>query len=176
MLKIYVYIYANNKENFEMIRKCELRESETIHEIINDAAQAYKGVIPDDCWKEPYMSKKDLLQEIEAGVQFWGYLEDGQLIGVMGIQDVADVSLIRHAYVRTKKRNSGIGGKLIAHLKTLTNKPLLIGTWAAANWAIGFYEKHGFKVVSIEEKNSLLKKYWNVSERQIETSVVLAQE
>lgn len=158
-----------------MIRKCELRDSETIYEIINDAAQAYKGIIPDDCWKEPYMSKEHLLQEIEAGVQFWGYLEDGQLIGVMGIQDVADVSLIRHAYVRTEKRNLGIGGKLIAHLKTLTNKPLLIGTWAAANWAIGFYEKHGFKVVSIEEKNSLLKKYWNISERQIETSVVLAQ-
>ncbi|KUO72029.1 MAG: GNAT family acetyltransferase [Desulfosporosinus sp. BRH_c37] len=158
-----------------MIRECEPRQSETIYEIVNDAAQAYKGVIPVDCWNEPYMPIEELLHEIKEGVQFWGYEEDGKLLGVMGIQDVDDVSLIRHAYVRTEKRNSGIGGKLITHLKTLTNKPLLIGTWSAANWAIRFYEKHGFKVVSIEEKNNLLKKYWNVSERQVETSVVLVQ-
>jgi len=122
------------------------------------------------------MPKEELLHEIKHGVQFWGYEEDGKLIGVMGLQDVDDVALIRHAYVRTEKRNSGIGGKLITHLKTLTNKPLLIGTWAAADWAIKFYEKHGFKAVSIDDKNYLLKKYWNISEHQVETSVVLAEE
>ena len=159
-----------------MIRECVPSESETIYEIVNDAAQAYKGVIPVDCWNEPYMPKEELLHEIKHGVQFWGYEEDGKLIGVMGLQDVDDVALIRHAYVRTEKRNSGIGGKLITHLKTLTNKPLLIGTWAAADWAIKFYEKHGFKAVSIDDKNYLLKKYWNISEHQVETSVVLAEE
>ena len=158
-----------------MIRECEPLESETVYEIVNDAAQAYKGVIPVDCWHEPYMPKDKLLHEIKEGVRFWGYEEDGKLLGVMGLQDVDDVSLIRHAYVRTEKRNSGIGGKLISHLKTLTNKPLLIGTWAAADWAIRFYEKHGFKVISLEEKNNSLKKYWNISERQLETSVVLAE-
>ena len=158
-----------------MIRECEPLESETVYEIVNDAAQAYKGVIPVDCWHEPYMPKDELLREIKEGVRFWGYEEGGKLLGVMGLQDVDDVALIRHAYVRTEKRNLGIGGKLIAHLKTLTNKPLLIGTWVAADWAIRFYEKHGFKVVSLEEKNNLLKKYWNISERQLETSVVLAE-
>jgi len=121
------------------------------------------------------MPQEELLHEIKEGVRFWGYEEDGQLLGVMGLQNVDDVVLIRHAYVRTEKRNSGIGGKLITHLKSLTNKPLLIGTWAAADWAIRFYEKHGFKVVSIDEKNNLLKKYWNITERQVETSVVLAE-
>lgn len=158
-----------------MIRECEPGESETVYEIVNDAAQAYKGAIPVDCWNDPYMPKEELIHEIKNGVRFWGYEEDGQLLGVMGLQNVDDVALIRHAYVRTEKRNTGIGGKLITHLKTLTNKPLLIGTWAAADWAIRFYEKHGFKVVSIEEKNSLLKKYWNITERQVETSVVLAE-
>ncbi|UWG98974.1 GNAT family N-acetyltransferase [Dehalobacter sp. DCM] len=158
-----------------MIRQCEPSESEILYEIVNDAAQAYQGVIPIDCWNEPYMPKEELLHEISQGVRFWGLEEDGQLLGIMGIQDVNDVTLIRHAYVRTERRNSGIGGKLISHLKTLTNKPLLIGTWAAADWAIRFYEKHGFKVVSIEEKNNLLRKYWNISERQVETSVVLAE-
>lgn len=135
-----------------MIRQCEPLESDTVYEIVNDAAQAYKGVIPVDCWHEPYMRSDELLHEIREGVRFWGYEEDGELLGVMGLQDVDDVALIRHAYVRTEKRNSGIGGKLIGHLKTLTNKPLLVGTWAAADWAIRFYEKHGFKVVSLEEK------------------------
>ena len=139
-----------------MIRLCELSESEIIFNIVNDAAQAYKGIIPVDRWKEPYMTKEKLQHEIEEGVEFWGYEEDGQLQGVMGLQLVDDVTLIRHAYVRTVKRNSGVGGKLLSHLKTLTNKPILIGTWAAADWAIRFYEKYGFKVVSKEEKNILL--------------------
>lgn len=158
-----------------MIRQCLLSESEIIFDIVNDAAQAYKGIIPIDRWKEPYMSKEKLLHEIEEGVEFWGYEEAGQLLGVMGLQLVDDVTLIRHAYVKTVKRNSGIGGKLLAHLKTLTNKPILIGTWAAADWAIRFYEKHGFKVVSVEEKNILLRKYWNIPDRQVDTSVVLVE-
>ncbi len=149
-----------------MIRSCGLREHEIIYNIVNDAAQAYKGIIPADRWKEPYVSKEKLLHEIEEGVEFWGYEEDGQLQGGMGLQLVDNVTLIRHAYVRTVKRNSGIGGKLLSHLKTLTKKPILIGTWAAADWAIRFYEKHGFIVVSTEEKNILLKKYWNIPERQ----------
>lgn len=112
---------------------------------------------------------------IGEGIEFWGYEEEGQLLGVMGLQQVDDVTLIRHAYVRTIKRNSGIGGKLIHHLKTLTDKPILIGTWAAADWAIRFYEKHEFRVVPTEEKNILLKRYWNIPDRQVETSVVLAE-
>lgn len=158
-----------------MIRLCELNESEIILNIVNDAAQAYKGIIPMDRWNEPYMTKEKLQHEIEEGVEFWGYEEDGQLLGVMGIQLVNDVTLIRHAYVTTVKRNSGIGGKLLSHLKTLTNQPILIGTWAAADWAIRFYEKYGFKVVAMEEKNTLLRKYWNIPDRQVETSVVLAE-
>lgn len=158
-----------------MIRLCELNESEIILNIVNDAAQAYKGIIPMDRWNEPYMTKEKLQHEIEEGVEFWGYEEDGQLLGVMGIQLVNDVTLIRHAYVTTVKRNSGIGGKLLSHLKTLTNQPILIGTWAAADWAIRFYEKYGFKVVGMEDKNTLLRKYWNIPDRQVETSVVLAE-
>ncbi len=158
-----------------MIRLCDSSESEIIFTIINDASQAYKGIIPVDRWKEPNMTKEKLLHEIEEGVEFWGCEEDGQLQGVMGIQLIDDVALIRHAYVRTVKRNSGIGGKLLSHLKTLMNKPILIGTWAAADWAIRFYEKHGFRVVSKEEKNIFLKKYWNIPDRQVETSVVLAE-
>jgi len=121
------------------------------------------------------MPLEELLHEINEGVEFWGYEEDGKLLGVMGLQQLVDVTLIRHAYVRTAKRNLGIGGKLITYLKNLTNKPLLIGTWTAADWAIRFYEKHGFKVVSIEEKNRLLRKYWKIPERQVETSVVLVE-
>ncbi|MEJ5311654.1 MAG: GNAT family N-acetyltransferase [Anaerolineae bacterium] len=144
--------------------------------IINDAAQAYRGVIPADRWHEPYMSREELRHEIEAGVRFWGYEEDGVLVGVMGIQDVQDVTLIRHAYVYIARRGQGIGSKLLTHLRTLTERPILIGTWAAATWAIRFYEKHGFRQVSWEEKERLLRTYWYIPERQVETSVVLAQE
>jgi GNAT superfamily N-acetyltransferase len=164
-----------------MIRPCETDDLETIYEIVNDAAQAYKGIIPADRWHEPYMPREELQHEIDAGVQFWGYEEDAgdtfgvALIGVMGIQDVQDVTLIRHAYVRTARQGQGIGGKLLSHLLTLTERPILIGTWAAATWAIRFYEKHGFRLVSEEEKNRLLKKYWALPERQVETSVVLAE-
>ena len=120
------------------------------------------------------MSREKLRHEIEDGVVFWGHEESGALAGVMGLQDVQDVTLIRHAYVRTANRNQGIGGKLLTHLRTITDRPVLIGTWADAVWAIGFYEKHGFRVVDRDEKNVLLKKYWNIPERQVETSVVLA--
>jgi len=143
-------------------------------EIINDAAQAYKGVIPDDCWHEPYMPLEELEHEIHAGVRFWGYEEGGALIGVMGIQDRGDVDLVRHAYVRTSSRSKGVGALLLKHLEVTTQKPVLIGTWAAATWAIRFYEKHGYRLLSREETVQLLKKYWSISERQLETSVVLA--
>ena len=159
-----------------MIRLCEETDFETIYQIINEAAQAYKGSIPADCWKEPYMPRDELRHEIDAEVQFWGYEEEGELLGVMGIQDVLDVTLIRHAYVRTAKQKEGIGGKLLSHLRTLTSRPILLGTWADATWAIRFYEKHGFRVVTVEEKTRLLKKYWSIPDRQIETSVVLVEE
>lgn len=159
-----------------MIRKCDDTDFETIYEIVNDGAQAYKGVIPADRLKEPYMDRDELRHEIDAGVEFWGYEEAGELLGVMGIQHVLDVTLIRHSYVRTARQNKGIGGKLLLHLRTRTSRPILIGTWADASWAIRFYEKHGFRVVTVEEKNRLLKKYWSIPDRQIETSVVMAEE
>jgi N-acetylglutamate synthase-like GNAT family acetyltransferase len=159
-----------------LIRQCGERDIDAVHEIINDAATAYKGVIPVDCWHEPYMSMDYLRHELDAGVVFWGYEENGELTGVMGIQHVQDVTLIRHAYVRTIYRNKGIGGKLISRLKSLTSRPVLVGTWKAADWAVRFYEKHGFCLVTIEEKDRLLRKYWSISDRQTETSVVLADQ
>jgi N-acetylglutamate synthase-like GNAT family acetyltransferase len=156
-----------------VIRRCSPHDFEAMYEIINDAAQAYKGVIPDDRWKDPYMSREYLQHEIVSGVAFWGYEKDGALRGVMGIQDVQDVTLIRHAYVRTSWRNHGIGGKLINHLMTMITRPALVGTWAAAAWAIRFYERHGFRLVVWEEKERLLRKYWSIPERQTVTSVVL---
>lgn len=156
-----------------MIRMCNRMDVEEIYLIINDAARAYKGVIPDDRYHEPYMSMEELNHEISDGVEFWGYEENNKLLGVMGIQDKKEVSLIRHAYVRTNQRNIGIGTKLLSHLTTLTNQPILIGTWEAADWAIKFYLKNGFTLVLPDEKKKLLKTYWNIPERQIETSVVL---
>jgi GNAT superfamily N-acetyltransferase len=145
-----------------------------VHEIINDGASAYKGIIPVDRWHEPYMSVEELQAQIEDGVKFWCYVDGEQIIAVMGIQNKEDVTLIRHAYVRTAARNKGIGGKLLQHLSTLVTTPILIGTWADASWAISFYEKHGFRLVSFNEKEQLLRKYWNIPLRQIDTSVVLA--
>lgn len=158
-----------------MIRLCKEEDFDLVYSIINDGAMAYKGVIPADRYHEPYMSREELRHEIGAGVVFWGYEEEGELAGVMGIQDVKDVTLIRHAYVRTAKRNRGIGGKLLAFLRGRAKRPLLIGTWADAYWAVSFYEKHGFRLVTPEEKDRLLKKYWTIPERQVETSVVLAE-
>jgi N-acetylglutamate synthase-like GNAT family acetyltransferase len=157
-----------------MIRRCVENEFEQIWQIINDAAQAYKGVIPPDRWKEPYMSREELRHEMREGVEFWGVEEEGELTGVMGIQPVKDVTLIRHAYVRTRRQKAGIGAQLLAHLGSLTSGPVLIGTWADASWAIRFYEKHGFHLVSPEEKNRLLNTYWTIPDRQAATSVVLA--
>ena len=157
-----------------MIRGCDERDFEQIWSIINDGAQAYKGAIPADCWTEPYMSEDELRAEMADGVTFWGYEENGTLTGVMGIQKVKDVTLIRHAYVRTDGQKRGIGGRLLSHLRKLAHGPVLIGTWADAIWAIRFYEKHGFHLLTPEEKERLLRRYWRISERQAETSVVLA--
>lgn len=157
-----------------MIRRCDERDFEVIWTIINDGAQAYKGTIPADRWTEPYMSREKLQDEIDEGVVFWGYEEAGELVGVMGIQPVQDVTLVRHAYVRSSSQKQGIGGRLLSHLRELATAPMLIGTWAAAMWAIRFYERHGFQLVTPQEKNRLLKRYWTIPERQVETSVVLA--
>lgn len=157
-----------------VLRRCTASNFEAIYEIINDAAVAYRGVIPADRWKVPYMPEEELRHEIESGVRFWGCEADGKLLGVMGAQDVGDVTLIRHAYVRTAARNRGIGSSLLSHLRAQTDRSILIGTWAAATWAIRFYEKHGFRLITGEEKNRLLRKYWSVPARQIEASVVLA--
>jgi N-acetylglutamate synthase-like GNAT family acetyltransferase len=156
------------------IRKVHETEFEIVYAIINAAAQTYRGIIPADRWKEPYMSKDELRHEINMGVTFWGYEEEGVLVGVMGIQHVQDVTLIRHAYVRPDKQTRGVGSKLLSFLQQQTTQPVLIGTWADATRAIAFYEKHGFQLVSPEEKDRLLKKYWVIPERQIETSIVLA--
>jgi N-acetylglutamate synthase-like GNAT family acetyltransferase len=160
----------------KVIRLCGDQDVMHIYDIINDAAQAYKGVIPEDRYHEPYMSLQDLNDEINNGVLFWGYELDNEIVGVMGLQDKGEVSLIRHAYVRTNQRNNGWGGELLAYLISFTEKPLLIGTWESAFWAIGFYEKYGFQVVSNESKEILLRKFWDVPVKQIQTSVVLSNE
>ena len=157
-----------------MVRACESRDFEAIWSIVNDGARAYMGVIPADRLSHPYMSREELQHELDAGVTFSGHELDGQLIGVMGLQQVEEVLLVRHAYVRTGSQKSGIGTSLLEHLRTNARVPMLIGTWADAVWAIGFYEKHGFRKVGAEDKVWLLKRYWTVPDRQIETSVVLA--
>jgi GNAT superfamily N-acetyltransferase len=157
------------------IRMCRDDEVATILAIISAAAVAYRGVIPPDCWHDPYMSLAELQREIGAGVEFWGYEENGALSGVMGIQPVRDVNLIRHAYVRPDRQRHGVGAALIEHLRRRSTRPLLVGTWAAATWAIAFYERYGFEQVDRKRTVALLETYWTVSKRQIETSVVLAQ-
>jgi GNAT superfamily N-acetyltransferase len=157
-----------------MIRCCDYLDFEGIWAIINDGAHAYKGVIPEDRWTEPYMSTNELRHEIDSGVAFWGYEERGRLVGVMGYQEVQDVTLIRHAYVAASSQKRGIGAHLLSHLRKLSSGPVLIGTWTNAVWAIRFYERHGFQIVRPEQKDRLLRQYWSVPERQIEASVVLA--
>ncbi len=159
-----------------MIRQCADSDFETILAVINDGAEAYRAVIPPDRWKEPYMGADELRHEIGAGVSFSGAERGEALVGVMGIQPVSDVILIRHAYVRTAFQSQGLGSELLRHLTDRTDRPVLIGTWAAARWAIRFYEGHGFKVVEPDDKDRLLKTYWTIPERQIETSVVLADQ
>jgi N-acetylglutamate synthase-like GNAT family acetyltransferase len=156
------------------LRKSTEADFPAILAIINDAARAYRGVIPADRWHEPYMSAPELRQEIAAGVEFWVAEQEGRIAGVMGIQDKGDVTLVRHAYVVPSTQRSGLGTRLLRHVESLVDKPILIGTWASASWAIDFYRRNGFSMLDDKEKNRLLRKYWSIPERQIETSVVLA--
>jgi GNAT superfamily N-acetyltransferase len=156
------------------LRRCTEDERADLLEIVNAGAAAYRGVIPADRWHEPYMDAAQLEREISDGVVFWGSDVQGRLAGVMGIQAVRDVDLIRHAYVRPEHQGRGIGRILLEHLVARAERPLLVGTWAAAEWAIRFYERNGFQTVGEEEKNRLLRRYWSIPERQVETSVVLA--
>lgn len=156
------------------IRACDESEVPVILQIINAAAEAYRGVIPPDRWHEPYMSLEELRAEIAAGVDFTGYTRDGDLVGVMGVQLVRNVQLIRHAYVLPAWQGYGIGSRLISRLRSGNERPVLVGTWQAAKWAVAFYQRHGFKLVPDSVIAPLLKSYWNVPERQVETSVVLA--
>ncbi len=156
-----------------MIRPCTTSDVPEIFTIVNDAARAYQGVIPPDRWHEPYMPLAELKEAIASGVKFCGCEDSGRLVGIMGMQPVKDVTLIRHAYVRTEMRDRGIGGKLLAHLLGQIEGRILVGTWKAADWAVKFYQKHGFELVTEAEKNRLLKICWNIPARQIETSVVL---
>lgn len=158
-----------------MIRRCTAADLAAIDAIINEAAEKYRGVIPADCWHEPYMSRAELEREIAAGVNFSGWEEAGELVGVMGVQRVKDATLIRHAYVRAAQQGKGIGGKLLNAFSTQVEGRLLIGTWADASWAIRFYQGHGFRLVPHEEKNRLLNTYWNIPPRQRDTSVVLVR-
>ena len=157
------------------IRACTAADLPQMFAIINDAAQAYKGIIPADRWHEPYMPMAELKAQIADDIVFSGCESNGELVGVMGVQDKGEVALIRHAYVRSSARRKGIGEKLLKHLEATTRKPVLIGTWASAAWAIRFYEKNGYRVQSRAETERLLRRYWTIPERQIEASVVLAK-
>jgi N-acetylglutamate synthase-like GNAT family acetyltransferase len=157
-----------------LIRKSMQADFAAMLAIVNDGAQAYRGVIPADRWHEPYMPQDELAKEITAGIVFWVAEDGGRVVGVMGMQDKGDVALVRHAYVATAIQRGGVGTKLLRHVQGLTDKPILIGTWAAASWAIDFYKRNGFRVVSHDDKERLLRKYWSIPARQIETSVVLA--
>ena len=160
----------------DVIRRCRDADFDTIYAIINDAASAYRGVIPAAVWHEPYMSAAELAGEIAAGVEFWAFQRGDDRVGVMGAQLVGDVTLIRHAYVYPARQGQGIGSSLLSELCSKTALPMLVGTWSDALWAIRFYEKHGFRLVSPILKDRLLRKYWSIPKRQIETSVVLADQ
>jgi len=157
-----------------LIRKSVESDRPAILAIVNDAARAYREVIPADRWHDPYMSTDELEKEISGGVVFWVAEEEGRLSGVMGIQDKGDVALVRHAYVASTMQRSGVGTKLLRHVEGLVDKPILIGTWASASWAIEFYRRNRFTLVPNSEKDRLLRTYWSIPARQIETSVVLA--
>lgn len=158
------------------LRLCDTNDRNEMATIINRAAERYRGVIPADRWQEPYMSAAELNHEIASGVTFRGFVEDGHLLGVMGIQPVADVHLIRHAYVLPKAQGQGVGGQLLRHLVAECPTRILVGTWAAASWAIGFYQRYGFAMVAHDEVPVLLRRYWSIPERQVETSVVLSRQ
>ena len=157
-----------------LIRKSREADRDALLEIINQAAQAYRGVIPADRWHEPYMSRDELGKEMADGVIFWVAEEDGRLSGVMGFQDKGAVALVRHAYVAPAAQRQGVGTRLLHHVVGLAGKPVLIGTWSDASWAIDFYRRNGFTVVPDRQKDALLRKFWSIPARQIETSVVLA--
>jgi len=156
------------------IRECNPTELDEVCAVVNDAAVAYRGIIAADRWRDPYMSADELHREVNNGVVFWGAFEDGGLVGVMGLQHVGDVALIRHAYTRTASQGTGIGTTLLARVGGQTDSPVLVGTWAAASWAIRFYQNHGFRLVAGQETDTLLRRYWAIPDRQIEESVVLA--
>jgi GNAT superfamily N-acetyltransferase len=157
-----------------MITKLAQGDFQAILHVVNEAAAAYKGVIPKDRWKEPYMPQSEFSKEIGDGMEFYGIKERGVLVAVMGTQSVQDVTLLRHAYVLTDMQRKGYGEKLLKHLINLAStKTVLVGTWQAASWAVKFYEKNNFQLVSATEKDNLLQKYWNIPKRQVETSVVL---
>jgi GNAT superfamily N-acetyltransferase len=158
------------------IRPCRGDERPAVLAIVNAAAEAYRGVIPPDRWREPYMPAEELDAEIAAGVEFWGYEEADELQAVMGIQPVKDVALIRHAYTRPTNQGQGIGAALLEHLTATTTRTILVGTWTAADWAIRFYERHDFERQSPQRTKELLQTYWDIPARQVETSVVLARE
>jgi GNAT superfamily N-acetyltransferase len=161
----------------ENIRPCSDADLEAMVALVNAAATAYAGVIPEDRYQQPYMPRDELMGEIQAGVRFWGLYAGEELTGVMGIQDVDDVTLIRHAYVAPERQRGGVGSRLLQHLLGMAEappaRPLLVGTWSAAWWAVAFYERHGFALVTPAEKDRLLRRYWSIPERQVETSVVL---
>jgi GNAT superfamily N-acetyltransferase len=154
-----------------MIRECQPQDTNRIYFIINEAARAYDGVIPADCYHQPYMPMDELEREMKR-MTFFGWEVDGELVGVMGAEPIKDVTLIRHAYVLPQWQRQGIGSKLLNLLKGLvTTSRLLVGTWADAWWALDFYKKHGFRLMP--DKDELLKTYWDIPRRQIDTSVVL---
>jgi GNAT superfamily N-acetyltransferase len=157
------------------IRPLAESDREDVLTIVNSAAQAYRGVIPEDRWRDPYMTRAEMDREVEAGVRFWGYERDNTLLGVMGVQDAGEVELIRHAYVAPAAQRSGIGHALLEHLASSATRPILVGTWATAAWAIRFYERNGFRLEPPRHAAELLRAYWDIPERQIETSVVLSR-
>ena len=157
-----------------MITELSKNDSSKILYVVNDAAIKYKNNIPDDCWHEPYMPEEELLNEFENGVQMFGYIDNNELIGVIGIQEIKDVVLIRHAYTLTAHQGKGKGSTLLEHLLNKNqNSRLLVGTWLDAKWAIKFYEKFGFILHTKEDSASLLEKYWNIPPNQIANSIVL---
>jgi N-acetylglutamate synthase-like GNAT family acetyltransferase len=157
-----------------IIRLSKAADFEAMLATVNQAAGAYRGVIPEDRWHDPYMSDNELRKEMDHGVVFWVAEDARHVVGIMGIQDKGDVALVRHAYVAPRTQRSGVGTRLLRHVQSLTDKPILIGTWAAATWAIDFYQRNGFTVVSGTEKDHLLRTYWSIPARQVATSVVLA--
>ena len=156
-----------------LIRPCTPDELDEVCAVVNDAAVAYRGVIAADRWKEPYMSASELRDEVNHGIVFWGAFDERGLVAVMGLQHVADVALIRHAYTRTARQGAGLGKALLAHVAGQTDRPVLVGTWTAATWAIRFYQSHGFRLVAGPEREALLRRYWTIPDRQIDESVVL---